>query len=42
VGGLLIVALTGLATPAATLVGFWTAELAARSMPSCWRWPRAR
>ncbi len=31
--GLLIVALTGLATPAATLVGFWTAESAARSMP---------
>jgi ZIP family zinc transporter len=33
VRGLLIVALTGLATPAATLVGFWTAEIAARSMP---------
>jgi ZIP family zinc transporter len=31
--GLLIVGLTGLATPAATLIGFETAELAARSMP---------
>ncbi len=33
VRGVLVVGLTGLATPAATLVGFWTAELAARSMP---------
>ena len=31
--GLLIVGLTGLATPAATLIGFWTAEVASRSMP---------
>jgi zinc transporter, ZIP family len=31
--GLLVVGLTGLATPAATLIGFWTAEIAARSMP---------
>jgi len=31
--GLLVVTLTGLATPAATLIGFETAELAARSMP---------
>jgi ZIP family zinc transporter len=31
--GLLIVGLNGLATPAATLIGFWTAEIAARSMP---------
>jgi len=31
--GLSVVGLTGLATPAATLVGFWTAEIAARSMP---------
>jgi ZIP family zinc transporter len=31
--GLLVVALTGLAIPAATLVGLWTAELTTRSMP---------
>lgn len=31
--GLLVVALTGLTIPAATLVGLWTAELTARSMP---------
>jgi zinc transporter, ZIP family len=31
--GLFVVGLTGLATPAATLIGFWTAELASRSMP---------
>ncbi len=31
--GVFVVGLTGLATPAATLVGFWTAEIAARSMP---------
>lgn len=31
--GLFVVGLTGLATPAATLVGFCTAEIAARSMP---------
>jgi len=31
--GLFVVGLAGLATPAATLIGFWTAELASRSMP---------
>ena len=33
VRGLLVVALTGLAIPAATLVGLWTAELTTRSLP---------
>ena len=31
--GLLVVALTGLATPAATLVGLWAADITSRSMP---------
>jgi ZIP family zinc transporter len=31
--GLLVVALTGLAIPAATLLGLWTAELTTRSLP---------
>jgi ZIP family zinc transporter len=33
VRGLLVVALTGLATPAGTVVGLWTAEATARSLP---------
>jgi zinc transporter, ZIP family len=33
VRGLLVVALTGLATPAATMVGLWTAEATSRSLP---------